>query len=65
VLFAMPLIGGLVADAAGLRTVFAIAAGGAAVGTALMLRVREPRTPARLLTRSPVPRENARASAKD
>jgi MFS family permease len=47
VFFVMPLAGGLVADAVGLRSVFAIALGGALLGTGLLLRVRDPRAAAR------------------
>ena len=47
VLFATPLAAGLTADTLGLRAVFAIALGGALVATALLLRVRDPRTAAR------------------
>jgi DHA2 family methylenomycin A resistance protein-like MFS transporter len=49
VLFATPLAAGLVADTLGLRVVFAIALGGALLGTVLLLRVRDPRTAARSL----------------
>jgi MFS family permease len=49
VFFAMPLAGGLVADAVGLRWVFAIALGGALLGTVLLVRVRDPRAAARSL----------------
>ena len=47
VLFATPLAAGLTADTLGLRAVFAVALGGALVTTALLLRVRDPRTAAR------------------
>ena len=51
ILFAAPLAGGLVADTLGLRAVFAIALGGALLGTALLLRVRDPRSSARSIAR--------------
>ena len=47
IFFTTPLAAGLVADAVGLRSVFAIALGGALLGTALLLRVRDPRTAGR------------------
>jgi MFS family permease len=49
VFFATPLLAGLVADSAGLPVVFAMALGGTLLGTALLLRVRDPRLAGRSL----------------